>query len=78
MVRRVRVYHLTARCECGAPVRLRNTDAGLELMKYALSHPETFGPDTVLQTYQCARQLPDRTLCNKVVEVKVRHWREVP
>jgi hypothetical protein len=43
-----------------------------------MEHPEKFGPETVLQTYQCARVLPDRSLCNKLVDVKVRHWREAP
>jgi hypothetical protein len=36
------------------------------------------GPETVIQTYQCARVLKDGTLCNELVEIKLRHWKELP
>lgn len=36
------------------------------------------GPDDVLQTYQCARVERDGSLCNALVEIRVKHWKEMP
>lgn len=33
-----------------------------------------FGKEDVIQTYQCARVLPDGHLCNKLVEVRLGDW----
>jgi len=72
------VWRLTARCpECRAPVRLRNAELAFKLLEYALADPD-IGPEDVIQTYQCANQFPDKTLCNALVEIKVRHWKKLP
>ena len=76
--RRVRVLQRSpARChKCGAPVRLRMTEDGYKTLVRALDNAD-LGDDTVLQTYQCARRLPDGTLCNALVEIRVRDWKEI-
>lgn len=72
------VWRLTARCpECHAPVRLRNSDYAIKMLELALGDPD-IGPNTILQTYQCANQFPDKSLCNAMVEIKVKHWKKMP
>lgn len=69
-----KVWRLTARCpQCGAGVRLRNTQAAIRMLDHALADPQ-IGPEDVIQTYQCARQHPDGSLCNTLVEIRLRHW----
>jgi len=47
----------------------------MRMLAHALTDPE-IGPDDVIQTYQCARLLRDGSLCNTLVEIRLRHWRE--
>ena len=68
-------YRLSARCVCGAPVRMRNFTRAVELLVLAMERGH-LDPDEVLQTYQCARILKDGELCNHLVEIKARHWYE--
>jgi hypothetical protein len=56
---------------------LRYTPEAEKLLAKAVGDPE-ITPETVLLTYQCARRLPDGTLCNELVDIKLRHWREMP
>lgn len=76
--RKVRILHrVPVRCDdCGAPIRMRITDDGYRALVKVLDDPN-LGDDTVLQTYQCARRLPDGSLCNGMVYIRVRHWREI-
>ena len=78
MVRRVRTFKFSGvRCRvCSAPMRLQNSALMIELLEIALDQVHT-DPEGVLQTYQCARRAPDGSLCNALVEVRVRHWREI-
>lgn len=55
---------------------MRITDDGYRALVKVLDDPN-LGDDTVLQTYQCARRLPDGSLCNGMVYIRVRHWREI-
>lgn len=77
--KRVLVYHpLPVRCrECGAPMRLRLTQDGKKALEKAVEVSQ-FGDEVVLQTYQCARKLPDGNLCNGLVEIRVKHIKRVP
>lgn len=72
---KTKVWYLTARCpECHAPVRIRNTDVALRMLDLALREPD-IDPESVIQTYQCAREMPNGKLCNAFVEIRLRHWK---
>lgn len=73
----VTVWRINRRCpSCHAPVRLRNTALAIKLLEIALQDPDV-GPDDVLQTYQCAKQFPDKSLCNELIYIRVRDWQRV-
>lgn len=75
MVSRTQVWRLTARCPaCGSAVRLRNTAHAMRMLDHAKADPQIADED-VIQTYQCARKHPDGSLCNELVEIKLRHWK---
>lgn len=66
-------FRLKARCpKCGAPVRLRNLSAGVEMLSHALR--AGMDQDAVIQTYQCARKLSRQGTCNAIVDIRLGDW----
>jgi hypothetical protein len=57
-------------------MRLRITPEGKRVLAKILALDGVRDED-VVQTYQCARRLPDGGLCNELVEIKAGDWRRI-